>query len=648
MAGCRIFLSYRGKSEGKDFCKQLYEYMKNDPYYEDKYGDVYYSDETAGLGDNFVIDIPSIITEDTEYFVMPLTDNYFKDFWDEEKDCPNPRSVTHKEITQALKTNCKFIIVKMTDSKIDEKLLFKLYGEASARIISSVKLNEGVTGVAHKLVRKLDGAYEVINKEKKTAFITFKDKAQANDVYPFYAMMNDVEKITLLNYASSSFIMASNIARTYKNNIMYWFSDLLKSGAIEADIILTHPYSYAATDAALYKMYPGNLNGMTKDDIIINNLNKLYWVKRENPNAKLNIYLTSIALPYGVMIANHSEKKNNHMKVDLYAPVTDSDDKRPSFYLLKNDPDTSEMYKFFEDNVANVKRRYAMKLDGLIKLNWLSTDKPIIHKGLIKNGLIAHSKQAIRSVVDADYPLEIDLMQLRDGTIVVGRDDDQDLSDIGKHANLSEYKASEFKSMNRKLNDDSRRVLTLKELLDLVNGKIPLFIEIKTNGLELDENTRKEGELPELQERTKSYVSNIIEILKKYAKSFGIFTPETETKGFAIHCSNPYVIRYIKTLDCLIPCGIITTDFAPIKDKVGDEFYELHSECKYLDIITPDFICCNVDYMEEFINKRVHEKYGIPLIAWTIKDEDSEEEAKSYDACKSFVIEGAKTYIVED
>ena len=42
----RIFLSYRGNTEGKEFSERLYNYLTEDPMSKDKYGDIFYSPVT--------------------------------------------------------------------------------------------------------------------------------------------------------------------------------------------------------------------------------------------------------------------------------------------------------------------------------------------------------------------------------------------------------------------------------------------------------------------------------------------------------------------------------------------------------------------------------------------------------------------------
>ncbi len=83
---------------------------------------------------------------------------------------------------------------------------------------------------------------------------------------------------------------------------------------------------------------------VNRSEIIIRNLNKFYDLKMNAAGVRMKVYLTDIALPYGLMITEHENPENNHMKVDLYAALPGEDKYRPSFYLMENNLETNELY----------------------------------------------------------------------------------------------------------------------------------------------------------------------------------------------------------------------------------------------------------------------------------------------------------------
>lgn len=637
----RIFISYRGQTEGEDFARRLYKYLIGNPSHENMYGGVFFSLITSKPGDNYDIGIPDIMRQ-VEFFVMPLTDAYFADFWDEENNCPDKHSIIYKEIQAAIAVNSKFICVGFPGFTVDEALLNKLFGEDANRISCSILLDydlkheeELMRQIGDAMVRRdynVRGMADFLKDTVPNVWMSFKRDTENGEKFPFYQQLHDVKRITLLNYASSSFITGIDTASIYQecDYLKRWFIYNLGNGNIEANIILTDPHSSAAQDAALYKMYPVGLN-VGKDNIISHNLNQLFHFMENNPSAKLHIYLTHIALPYGIIMTEHIDSANNYMKVDLYSAVTNDDGKRPSFFLQQDKRETAELYSFFEDNVRFIMNTHAYAFNGHPRFSWL-LDKHIIHRGMIRSGFQPHTKSAFEACLEAKYPVEVDLLALRDGTIIVGRDD-HDIAQYGFEGVLSGLTVSDLRNLNRKAGPD--KMLTFQEFLDLIGGRIPLLIEIKTGDGVLDQQCEK-------------YVSRIASMLRQYSmRCLSVFCSDPSYDQYdqcvAVHSSNPYVLRLIKDQNCMIPCGIISADFSYLGDQVSKEFCKMHETAAFMDILTPDFISYRVENLWNNTARTICEQQHIPLLGWTIKDEETQNTAKDY-CCNNIIIEGAKTY----
>ena len=128
----------------------------------------------------------------------------------------------------------------------------------------------------------------------------------------------DVTRITFLNYASTTFVSGIDVAEVYKesDDLKRLFWEGLARGTISVDMVLTDPHSYAAQDSVDHKMFPLKQT-IDSNRIIIHNLNLLLQFKHKHPKANLHIWLTQIALPYGIMVTEHKNIHNNHMKVDM-------------------------------------------------------------------------------------------------------------------------------------------------------------------------------------------------------------------------------------------------------------------------------------------------------------------------------------------
>jgi glycerophosphoryl diester phosphodiesterase len=169
-------------------------------------------------------------------------------------------------------------------------------------------------------------------------------------------------------------------------------------------------------------------------------------------------------------------------------------------------------------------------------------------------------------------------------------------------------------------NPDSRlnQMMTLEEFVSLVNGKVGVIFEIKVP----------------YENSADATVDAVLSVLTEYRGEF------------AIHSSNPYVIRRIRTLCPDIAVGQISLSFKWIPN-VSPEYVRLHREFLFADIIMPDFLDYDIrDLAEgEIRDKALNfcRQHGMPLLSWTIKNATEEHLARKY--CSNYIIEGATSYI---
>ena len=166
------------------------------------------------------------------------------------------------------------------------------------------------------------------------------------------------KKIRILNFAGTSFLANKEIATAYGEDWRKWFEDALMGG-VAIDMILTAPDTAAADDAAKYKMYPTAGSDVPSEVIIEKNFRILSEIdervnslKNDNPDIKLIARKTEIALPYAVLETIFDDQSKNHIKIDLYSPLTNNDDKRPSFMIYK--ADHRELYDHFSQVISSV------------------------------------------------------------------------------------------------------------------------------------------------------------------------------------------------------------------------------------------------------------------------------------------------------
>lgn len=626
----RIFISYRGSSEGIDFARSLYKYLKADSFSIEKYGEIYFSEEEE-ISENFIDSIPRVMA-DVEYFILPLTKDFFSDFKKQGND-----SITYKEIEAALQNeDVHFIAVKFGSFQFDKELITDLFESNANRLLGCklIPYNDNdemqtLRIVGDQLVQDTFTVRSIRDFEKSpNVRLAFKCDTEDSNAYPYYERLYDVKKITLMNFAATSFMAGYDIATIYQSSeyLRRWFQSRLMNGEIEVEAVLTSPYSHAAIDAEKYKMFP---NGITfpKSEIIIHNLNKFYKFKEKNPHAKIRIYLTDISLPYGLMITEHRDRRNNHIKVDMYAPVPGEDRFRPSFYLLEDNQDTREIYYFYKNNLMRVMQEHSTSYESHPDVKWL-LKKNIIHKAKISNDVMAHTRTAFSHCMRRKFPIEVDLISLKDGTIVVGRQDE--LSEITGGCDVTQMSWMQLKAEIRKSAVvDTNQILRLLDFLEYIHGVIPILLEIKSNNYCIDNNESNE------------LVHKVVEEVRKYIRKYGL---DGDVGKVAIHSSNPYILRKIRDKDCMIPIGQISLDFN--RDEyagVNEMQKKLHREQLYIDVVTPDFISYDIRDLPNPKVQNLCRQHNIPLIAWTIKDADDEEIAE--ECCQNIVIEGSTSYL---
>jgi glycerophosphoryl diester phosphodiesterase len=149
-------------------------------------------------------------------------------------------------------------------------------------------------------------------------------------------------------------------------------------------------------------------------------------------------------------------------------------------------------------------------------LDWL-TARPVAHRGLHGNGIAENSLSAVAAAIAANYAIEVDLQLSADGVAVVFHDETLDrlTTETGE---LSLRTAAQLRSINLKGTGD--HIPLLAELLQLVAGKVPLILELKSpwNGVSTLARTVADQLLPyEGPVAVMSFDPDLVEALKIHA-----------------------------------------------------------------------------------------------------------------------------------
>ena len=212
--------------------------------------------------------------------------------------------------------------------------------------------------------------------------------------------------------------------------------------------------------------------------------------------------------------------------------------------------------------------------------------------------------------------MEVDLLMLKDRQIVVWRDE---VVNTRENLLLSSLSLSEVRTIiQNDPNSHLNQMMTLKEFISLVDGKVGVIFEIKVP----------------YESSPKATVDSVLSVINGYHGDF------------AIHSSNPYVIQMIRAIIPDIPLGQISLSFSRIPN-VNPEYVKLHREFRFTDIAMADFLNYDIrDLAEKNIREQVHafcNEHHLPLLSWTIKSAAEEQLAKTL--CENYIIEGTTSYM---
>src|SRR3954454_6800782 len=111
--------------------------------------------------------------------------------------------------------------------------------------------------------------------------------------------------------------------------------------------------------------------------------------------------------------------------------------------------------------------------------DWL-TARPVAHRGLHDRarGIIENMPGAASAAIAGNFAIECDIQLTADGEAMVHHDDELGRLTEGSGA-LLDKSAAELRAV--KFKDASERMMSLGDLCGLVNGRVPLVIEVKSH-----------------------------------------------------------------------------------------------------------------------------------------------------------------------
>ena len=231
--------------------------------------------------------------------------------------------------------------------------------------------------------------------------------------------------------------------------------------------------------------------------------------------------------------------------------------------------------------------------------------KYFAHRGLHDNEGDApeNSMAAFYKAVKAGYGMELDVHVTRDGIPVIFHDDTLKRM-CSVDSRIADCTYEELQQFT--LGHSKERIPKLEELLLMVQGRVPLIVEIKSDKADV----------------------SCCAVIDKLLRAYG--------GEYCIESFNPMVLLWFRMHHNRVIRGQLSTNFR----KDGEHksiFYFMLTHLLFNFVTKPDFIAYNHEFMEEPGRKLCRKLYREPAAAWTIRS--CEELRKTQEEFDVFIFE---------
>lgn len=208
------------------------------------------------------------------------------------------------------------------------------------------------------------------------------------------------------------------------------------------------------------------------------------------------------------------------------------------------------------------------------------------HRGLHGEGIPENSLAAFERACTKGYGIELDVQLSKDGTVMVFHDYTL-IRMTGKDAKLSDLTEEELKTLS--LAGTEQTIPTFTEVLSLVDGRVPLLVELKGEDL----NT--------------TLCPKVAELLKDYHGAY------------CIESFNPLLLRAMRREMPNAYYGQLYTNVC--RDKKKRSILNIILTCMALNFLAkPNFIAYNHVYRQNLAVRLTTKLYRTPKFVWTVRD----------------------------
>lgn len=229
------------------------------------------------------------------------------------------------------------------------------------------------------------------------------------------------------------------------------------------------------------------------------------------------------------------------------------------------------------------------------KISWIK-ETPIAHRGLHTKDIPENSLSAFENALKNNYAIELDVQFTKDKEVVVFHDENLKRM-TNDTRNIEDVNYDELK--NLRLGNTNEIIPTLEEVLELVDSKVAILIEIKDckDYIELSEKT--------------------YEILKGYEGNY------------AIQSFNPFILEWYKNNASEVVRGQLSGTFTEGSESLNS-FEKFALKNMLLNFKSkPNYIGYELEGIPKSKLESLRKK-GVPIIVWTVKNKEDMEKAYKY------------------
>jgi glycerophosphoryl diester phosphodiesterase len=232
---------------------------------------------------------------------------------------------------------------------------------------------------------------------------------------------------------------------------------------------------------------------------------------------------------------------------------------------------------------------------------WL-TARPVAHRGLhdIARGIVENMPAAAEAAIAGNFAIECDIQLTSDGQAMVHHDDELGRLTDGSGTLLGKT-AAELKAVHFK--NTAERMMTLTDLCSLVDGRVPLVIEVKSHF----DGDRK-------------LVQRMAEVLSSY-------------KGPAVGMSfDPDQVAALREIIPSRPHGIVAEHDYAEQDWPEASPAQRHgmTHLRHFFRTQPDFVAYRVDELPSIAPWLARNVFRSPLLTWTVRTPEQRARAARY------------------